>query len=234
MTRNAVTARTIRAIAFDAYGTLFDVHAIGVLADELFPDHGKALADLWRVKQIDYTRLRTMSDRYAPFSQVTREALVFAGKFLGLPLNDEHITRLMRAYDRLAVFPENETAIARLKARGLPLAILSNGDPAMLAAVVAHAGLDDVFDHLLSVDAVRRYKTAAEAYALAPTAFSLNAKDILFVSSNGWDVCGATWFGFTSFWINRAGAPREELGVAPHGEGRTMDDVVAFVATLRD
>ena len=232
--RKRVSTMTIRAIAFDAYGTLFDVHSIGELADELFPGQGNALEELWRIKQIDYTRLRTLSNRYAPFSQVTREALVFAGKSLGLLLSDERIMRLMRQYDRLAPFPENAAALARLKAHGLPLAILSNGDPAMLAAVVAHAGLDNVFDHLLSVDTVRRFKTAAEAYALAPTAFSLDAKDILFVSSNCWDVCGATWFGFTSFWINRAGAPREELGVAPHGEGRTMDDVVAFVATLRD
>lgn len=220
---------TIRAIAFDAYGTLFDVHSVGVLADRLFPGRGKALADLWRVKQIDYTRLRTMSDRYVSFARVTRDALVFAGKALGLAVADEHIVELMQEYDRLAVFPENRAALARLKARGLPLAILSNGDPGMLEAIVASADLRDVFDHLLSVDAVACFKTASEAYGLGPTAFGIPASDILFVSSNGWDACGASWFGYTTFWINRAGAPLEELGVAPDREGRTMDDVVAFV-----
>ena len=220
---------TIRAIAFDAYGTLFDVLSVGVLADRLFPGRGKALSELWRVKQIDYTRLRTMSDRYVPFSDVTRDALVFAGKALGLAVADEQIIELMQEYDRLAVFPENRAALLGFKARGLPLAILSNADPGMLEAIVASADLHDVFDHLLSVDTVSCFKTAPDAYALGPYAFGIPASDILFVSSNGWDACGASWFGYTTFWINRAGAPLEELGVVPNGEGRTMDDVVAFV-----
>jgi len=224
---------TIRAIIFDAYGTLFDVHSVAVLADELFPGRGDELSALWRVKQIDYTRLRTLSDRYVPFSQVTRDALVFACRALKLEPGDERFVRLMARYERLAVFPENPGALARLTARGLPLAILSNGDPPMLEALVENAGLSGTFDHLLSADRVRRFKTAREVYELGPAALGLPARYILFVSSNGWDACGAAWYGYTAFWVNRAGAPREELGVAfdgaPHGEGRTMDDVVAFV-----
>lgn len=219
----------IKAIAFDAYGTIFDVLSVATLAEQHFPGHGEALAALWRTKQIDYTRLRTMSDRYEPFSRVTRDALVHAMRALGLPRNDEAAVALMRQYDRLAVFPDAAEGLLRLQARGLPLAILSNGDPPMLEAVVDHGGLADVFDHLLSVDSVGRFKTAPEAYALGPSAFGCDASEILFVSSNAWDACGATWYGYRTFWINRAGAVPEELGVTPTATGRSMHDVVDHV-----
>ncbi len=221
--------RAIRAIAFDAYGTIFDVHSVGRLAESFYPGRGEALAILWRTKQIDYTRLRTMSDRYAPFSKVTRDALTHATRALGLALDDDAATALMSEYDRLAVYPDSAEALRVLKGLGVPLAILSNGDPPMLEAIVDHHRLADVFDHLLSVDTVGRFKTAPECYALGPDAFGCDASEILFVSSNGWDACGATWFGYTAFWIDRTGAPPEELDATPAGEGRTMHDVLAFV-----
>ena len=220
----------IRAIAFDAYGTIFDVHSIGVLADRLFPGRGAELSALWRVKQIDYTRLRTLSDRYEPFSKVTRDALTHAIGALGLAFDEAQAETLMSEYDRLAVFADSAEALVRLKALGIPLAILSNGDPPMLDAIVSNGGLDGVFDHLLSVDSVGRFKTAPEAYELGPKAFGCAAEDILFVSSNCWDACGAAWYGYRAFWINRAGMPLEELGVALAGTGTTMHDVTAFVA----
>ncbi len=224
---------SIKAIAFDAYGTIFDVHSISVLADRFFPGRGAELSALWRVKQIDYTRLRTLSDRYVPFSDVTRDALVHAARALGLALDAQTTTALMSQYDRLDVFADASAALLSLKARGMRMAILSNGDPPMLEAIVANNTLlDGVFDHLLSVDAVGRYKTAPEAYELGPLAFDCLASEILFVSSNCWDACGATWYGYTTFWINRAGMPLEELGVVPHGEGRAMHDVIAFVEPL--
>jgi 2-haloacid dehalogenase len=223
----------IKAIAFDAYGTVFDVHSIGVLAERFFPGRGAELSALWRVRQIDYTRLRTMSDRYEPFSKVTRDALVHAIAALGLAFDEAQARTLMSEYDRLAVFADSAEALLRLKALGIPLAILSNGDPPMLAAVVANGELDGVFDHLLSVDSVGRFKTAPEAYALGPKAFGCAAEDILFVSSNCWDACGAAWYGYRAFWINRTGMPLEELGIAPAGTGRTMHDVLAFIAAVR-
>ena len=116
---------------------------------------------------------------------------------------------------------------------GLKLAILSNGNPQMLASVVDAAGMQGIFNHILSVDAVKKFKTAPEAYQMGPDVFGLPAKNILFVSSNCWDACCATWFGYTTFWVNRAAAPLEELGVVPHGEGRTLNDLVAFVAQNR-
>lgn len=220
----------IRAIVFDAYGTIFDVHSLASTADRFHPGRGADLSALWRVKQIDYTRLRTMSDRYEPFSQVTRDALLSAADALGIPLDDAQAEALMSEYDRLAVFADAADALPRLKALGLPLGILSNGDPPMLDAVVANAGLERLFDHLLSVDSVGRFKTAPEAYELGPKAFGFDACDILFVSSNGWDVCGATWFGYTTFWIDRTGAsPLDRLGVSPAATGRSMHDVASFL-----
>lgn len=222
-------ALSLQAIAFDAYGTLFDVYSVSALAEQLFPGKGDALAAMWRVKQIDYTRLRTLSGQYRDFLEVTRDALRMAARTLKLELDSATEQRLMNQYACLSAFPENLAALKELKGLGIPLAILSNGTPQMLAIAVKSAGMNDLFDHLLSVDAVKKYKTAPEAYQLGPDAFGLPAKNILFVSSNAWDACGATWFGYTSFWINRSGQPAEELGVSPSATGRQLTDVLTFV-----
>lgn len=219
----------IRAIAFDAYGTLFDVYSVGTLAEQFFPGKGTELAVLWRDTQITYTRIRTLSDRYAPFWQVTEDALVFSTRKLGLDLTEDARKRLMSQYACLSAFPENLGALRELKQLGLPLAILSNGTPEMLDIAVKSAGMGGLFDHLLSVEAVKKYKTAPEAYRLGPDAFKLPTREILFVSSNCWDALGATWFGYTTFWINRSGQPLEELGVQPTAQGRLLTDVVSYV-----
>jgi 2-haloacid dehalogenase len=219
-----------RAIAFDAYGTLFDVHSVRDHADALFPGHGDRLSQLWRTKQLEYTWLRAMSDRYVDFSRVTEDALRYAAKGLGLALSDAARSQLLDQYLRLATFPEVNNVLRQLKASGHALAILSNGSPAMLAALTRHAGLHDVFDQLLSVDAVKTYKTDFRAYRLATHAFNLSPREIVFVSSNGWDVSAGTWFGFRTFWVNRAALPREELGVAPEAEGASLADLPDFVA----
>jgi len=220
---------TIQAIAFDAYGTLFDVYSISALAEKLFPENGKTLAELWRSKQIEYSQLRTLCSTYKPFWEVTQDALIFSCKKLKLELSFEAQNALMGQYAKLQPFPENLTVLQQLKGMGLKLAILSNGNPQMLDAVVKAAGMQGLFNHILSVDAVKKFKTAPEAYQLAPDVFGLSARNILFVSSNCWDACGATWFGYTTFWVNRLAAPLEELGVAPHGEGRSLTDLFGYV-----
>ena len=220
---------TVRAIVFDAYGTLFDVYSIGALAERLFPGRGEALAVLLRDKQIEYTRLRTMSSRYKPFWDVTRDALVFSCRKLGLDLTREAEDALMAQYAALPPFPENLNVLQELRAMGLQLAILSNGNTAMLESVVVAAGLAPMFDHLLSVDAVRKFKTAPEAYQLGPDRFGFGVEQMIFVSSNCWDVCGATWFGYRTFWVNRADAPMDELDVVPHARGRTLTDLLTYV-----
>jgi 2-haloacid dehalogenase len=224
---------TIHAIAFDAYGTLFDVYSIGALAEKLFPENGKALAELWRAKQIEYSQLRTLCSTYKPFWEVTQDALIFTCKKLQLDLSFDAQNALMGQYAKLQPFPENLAVLQQLKEMGLKLAILSNGNPQMLDAVVKAAGMQGLFNHILSVDAVKKFKTAPEAYQLAPDVFGLSARNILFVSSNCWDACGATWFGYSTFWVNRSAAPLEELGVAPHAEGRSLTDLLDYVKKHR-
>lgn len=219
----------IRAVVFDAYGTLFDVHSVGVLAEELFPGKGDALTRMWRERQIDYTRLRTLSNRYEAFDLVTRDALRWTTDALGLALSDSAEQKLMHRYARLSAHADALQTLQALKATGMRLAILSNGTPTMLEILIEYAGMGGLFDRVLSVDTVRQYKTAAAAYQLAPDAFGLAAKEMLFVSSNGWDACGATWFGYTTIWINRSGLPAERLGVTPDATGNSLLEVVRLV-----
>jgi len=220
---------SIQAIAFDAYGTLFDVYSIGELAEKLFPGQGAVLAALWRDKQIEYSRLRTMCATYKPFWEVTQDALVFSCKKLDLDLTLDAQNSLMGQYAKLKAFPENLGILQKLQEMGLKLAILSNGNPQMLDSAAEAAGMRGVFHHILSVDTVKKFKPAPEAYQLGPDVFGLSPKHILFVSSNGWDVCGAAWFGYTTFWVNRADAPMEELGVTPDASGADMHALLQFV-----
>lgn len=220
---------TPRAILFDAFGTLFDVYSVTAMAEQLYPGKGAEIAAIWREKQIAYTWLRTLSGRHADFWQVTRDGLRFALKKLALPLDEATEKKLMSQYASLSAFPENLDALRALKTLGLPLGILSNGTPQMLDIAVKSAGMQSLFDHILSAESVRQYKTAAAVYGLGPAALGLPAAQILFVSSNAWDACGAAWFGYTTYWINRSGQPSEELDVVPHATGRLLTDVVDFV-----
>lgn len=258
---SATTTHLTKAVIFDAYGTLFDVHAVTAAAEQMFPGHGDALSQLWRQKQIEYTQLRTLADpnggRYRPFWDITLDALRFSARKLHLTLNRAAEKRLMDEYACLSAFPdalpvlrqlrEQRNSTAAASGNALPptsiqtgstffpspaLAILSNGNPQMLDIAVKSAGMTGLFDHVLSVDAVRAYKPAPAAYALGTEAFHAQPREIVFVSSNGWDVAGATWFGFTTFWLNRYNAPVEELGVTPHGMGSSMNELPAFLASV--
>jgi len=218
--------RPPRAVLFDAYGTLFDVYSVALLAEQLFPGQGQALAVLWRDKQIDYTRVVSMSGRYRPFWELTRLGLRFAAERLGLALTPAAEERLMNQYHHLSAFPENREVLETLKARGVRCGVLSNGDPAMLEVAVRSAGFSGLLDPVLSVDTVRRFKTDPAAYALGPQALGLPAAEILFVSSNGWDAIGATWFGYPTLWVNRAAAPLERLETEPTRRGTSLRDVL--------
>jgi 2-haloacid dehalogenase len=210
-------AREISALVFDAYGTLFDVHSVARLADELFPGKGAALSAAWRTKQLEYTWLRSLMQRYEDFNRVTLASLAWAMESLGIA-PEEHADatrRLIDEYRRLAPFPEVPAALEALSQR-CPLAILSNGHPEMLDAVVDHNGLRDRFrGGVLSVHAAKVFKPAPQVYAIAEEALGVPRTMMGFVSSNGWDAAGAKTFGFRVFWINRSGAPVERLGVRP-------------------
>jgi 2-haloacid dehalogenase len=218
-------------VLFDAYGTLFDVYSVGLLAEQLFPGHGQALTVLWRDKQIEYTRLVTASNggaHYQPFWELTRAGLRYACKRLALDLTAGREEKLMDQYRHLSAFPENREVLQALKARGIVTGILSNGDPAMLAAAVKSAGLEDLLDHVISVDSIRKYKTDPAAYALGPQATGLEARQIGFVSSNSWDALAATWYGYQTLWVNRYALPFEELGTQPVRTGASLRDVLDF------
>ncbi|HEX6735897.1 MAG TPA: haloacid dehalogenase type II [Azonexus sp.] len=219
----------IKAIAFDAYATLFDVYCMEALAEEYFPGQGKALIVLWRQKQIDYTRIRSMSGQFRTFWDITRDALVFAARSLQLDLTDYRRQHLMNQYACLRPFPENVATLRALKAQGLPLAILSNGTQSMLDIAVKYNDLHGLFDHILSADRVQQFKTSPAVYQLAVDAFALPAREILFVSANAWDACAATWFGFSTFWVNRQRQPDEVLDVAPGATGFLLSDVLPYL-----
>lgn len=219
----------LKAVLFDAYGTLFDVHSVALLAEQLYPGHGERLSHAWRDKQIEYTRLVSMSagEHYQPFWEITRAGLRHAAAKLGLALAPEAEERLMNQYRHLSAFAENRGVLTELAARGVTTGILSNGDPDMLAVAVKSAGFEPLLRHVVSVHPARRYKTDPAAYALGTAALRLPAREVLFVSSNAWDALGATWFGYTTLWINRSGGPAETLGPPPHHIGRTLRDVLA-------
>ncbi len=221
-----MTARPA-ALVFDAYGTLFDVHSVVALCEELWPGRGAQLSQLWRTKQLEYTWLRSLMGRYEDFARVTEAGLRYACAALQLPYDDAKRDRLLRAYRHLETFPEVTEALRKLG--GIKLAILSNGAPAMLRDVVSNSGLGELIPDVLSVDELRIYKPAPQVYRLAVDRLGAPAPAIGFVSSNGWDAAGAKSFGFRTFWVNRAGAPRDGLGSAPDHELASLAELPALV-----
>jgi 2-haloacid dehalogenase len=207
--------KDIDALVFDAYGTLFDVHSVTQLADSLFPGRGAALSQAWRTKQLEYTWLRSLMGRYEDFNAVTRAALDWACESLGAAAAADSKARLMDAYRRLGMFPEVPAALTVLAA-SRPLAILSNGHPDMLRAVVEHNGLTPVFGaRVLSVHEAGIFKPAPQVYRIASARLGVAPERIGFVSSNGWDAAGAKAFGLRAIWVNRARSPIERLGSPP-------------------
>lgn len=214
----------IRALVFDAYGTLFDVHSVLARCEAFWPGKGAQLSQLWRAKQLEYSWLRSLMQRYAPFSQVTREALSYSCASLHLVIEESQAQALMDEYLRLAPFPEVPGALQRLKGR--KLAILTNGSPDMIAPLVRNCGMEGVFDAVLSVDALKVYKPAAQVYKLATDRLGVAASEIGFVSSNCWDAMGAKSFGFAVHWINRTGAPVDRLGFQPDSIVKGLHEVL--------
>jgi len=201
----------LHAVLFDVFGTLLDVHSVARRADELFPGQGAALSRLWRDKQLEYTRVRALSNRYLPFTQLTEDALAWAADALGLALDRAAIGALMHEYTQLAPFADAVPALDRLRRAEVTTGVLSNGDPGLLEDALHSAGLGEYFDLILSADAVHSYKTAPAVYELGPRSLQHPAGEILFVSANGWDAVGAQWYGYAAYWVNRGAAPPERL-----------------------
>ena len=220
----------MKALVFDAYGTLFDVFSVGSLCEHLFPGHGKQLTQIWRRKQLEYTWLRSLMDRYRGFWVLTEDALVYSANSLKLDLTGAKRAQLMNSYLHLAAFPDVKPGLEKLTQIGLRLAILSNGEPGMLAAAVESAGIGNLIDAIFSVDSVKIFKPSPR---LRSTTSDLNIDkaEIGFVSSNNWDVNGAGSAGLTTFWIRRsADEISEELGYPPAHFVRAITDLHPLIS----
>lgn len=217
-----------RAVVFDGLA-LFDPRPVAALAGQLVPERAGALVDLWRVKQFDYQWLRALAGRYQDFRESTEGALTFAARALGVDLPAATRDRLMQAWLQLKAWPDVAPGLRALRAANLRLAPLANLTPAMLQNAITNSGLEGLFDEVISTDRARTFKPDPRAYQLAVDVLRVTREEIVFVPSAGWDAAGARWFGFPTYWINRSGAPPEELDAETDGSGSGMDGLVRFV-----
>jgi 2-haloacid dehalogenase len=191
----------IKAVVFDAYGTLYDIQSVAAITEQAYPGYGEIITQVWRIKQLEYTWLRSLMRRYEDFSAVTRESLAYTLRCLGLKYDEQAFARIMDKYLHLDLYPDALAALAAMKQK--KLAILSNGSPDMLDGLVKNSGLDRVLDATISVDANKIFKPSPEAYTLIESRLHIPPQQVLFISSNPWDACGAKAFGLNVAWIER-------------------------------
>jgi 2-haloacid dehalogenase len=192
---------TIKAVVFDAYGTLYDIQSVAEVTEQAFPGYGEIITQIWRIKQLEYTWLRSLMRRYEDFSVLTRDSLTYTLRLLGLKHDDAVFDRILEKYLHLDLYPDASASLAAL--RGRKLAILSNGSTDMLNALVRNSGLDRVLDATISIDSKKIFKPSPDAYTLIEEKLGVKPADVLFVSSNPWDAIGAKAFGLTVAWIER-------------------------------
>jgi 2-haloacid dehalogenase len=217
-----------KAILFDAF-PVFDPRPIFALVEELFPGRRPELSNTWRARQFEYTWLRNSMADYKDFWQVTQDALIFAATSLKLDLTPEKRDCLMNAYLQLRAYPDVADSLKAMRAAGLRLAFLSNFTVKMLQTGISNSGLDGMFDHLLSTDAVRAFKPDARAYQMGVDTLKLKRHEMVFAAFAGWDAVGAKKFGYPTFWVNRMNQPSEQLGFPPDGMGGSLVDLKNFV-----
>jgi 2-haloacid dehalogenase len=244
---------TVKAVVFDAYGTLYDIQSVAYVTEQAFPGYGEIVTQIWRIKQLEYSWLRSLMRRYQDFSVITRESLAYTLKALGLKHDADVLARIMEKYLHLDLYPDAAATLAAMRDR--KLAILSNGSPAMLDALVRSSGLDRVLDATISVDSQRVFKPSPEAYALIEARLGVPPAEVLFVSSNPWDACGAKAFGLQVAWIERVTpeamalacinnnmlppltmfkairTQMDELGLEPDYRIRTLSELPGLIAT---
>ena len=191
----------VKAVVFDAYGTLYDVQSVADVTEETFPGYGEIITQVWRIKQLEYTWLRSLMRQYRDFATVTRDSLAYTLKCMGLEYDDASFARIMDKYLHLDLYPDAMLALEAMADK--KLAILSNGSPEMLNALVKNSGLDEVLDATLSVDPQKTFKPSPQAYMPIESELGVKPADVLFVSSNPWDACGAKSFGLNVGWIER-------------------------------
>jgi len=220
--------KKIKAIIFDGF-PIFSPGSVYKLALTLFPEKGRELIDQWRTKQFEYTWLRTLSGSYQDFIKVTEDALVYAAAATGIKIDDIQRKQLINAWYQLDVWPEVPGVLQQLKDAGFRLGVLSNFTPHMLSVNSDNHQLSSFFEHMISVDIVKKYKPAPEAYRLGMKAFDLEKEEILFVPFAGWDAAGAKQFGYKTYWINRLQTPPDTLGVTVDGAGKDLHDLLLYL-----
>jgi 2-haloacid dehalogenase len=221
-------ASRFKAVAFDAF-PIFDPRPVFALAETLFPGKGAELSNAWRSRQFEYQWLRALGGRYTDFARTTEDALVFAATSVQVELSAEKRDQLMHAFAALHAWPDVPAALTALKNAGVRLAFCSNMTESMLRSNIANAGLDGMFEHVLSSDRIKSYKPDPRAYRLAVDALELKREEIVFAAFAGWDVAGAKWFGYPTVWVNRANAPLEALEAQPDAMGRDLGALLEFV-----
>lgn len=223
---------TPKALVFDLYGTLYNVHSVAARCEAQYPQRGSDISTIWRQKQLEYTWLRSLMGEYRNFEQATRDALVYTCNHLHLALDAPTCDALCEEYLRIQPFPEVPEALRRLNALGMPLAILSNGSTHSIRTVVQNSGLAHAFAHLISVDAVEVFKPHPRVYELAERRLGVQRSEILFVSSNAWDATGARHYGYPACWVNRAGGCFDELGQQPDHIVTGIDALAALMEAM--
>ncbi|MGE6412576.1 haloacid dehalogenase type II [Planococcus kocurii] len=204
---------SIKAFVFDVYGTLFDVTAIKRECEELYPGYGEKISQTWRSKQVEYFMLRQLMGNYSTLYAITHDALKYALNENDLQPSKENEQKLLAAYLHLPLYSESKEILTQLKDKNL--VVFSNGSHDMLDPLVKNAGLEELFDQVLSIDDVKEFKPTPASYQYALEQLGIESHEVLFMSSNGWDVSGAKSFGFQTAWINRKGMPVEELDLEP-------------------
>ncbi len=221
-------APTIKAIAFDGF-PIFDPRPIFKTVNEMFPEKGKHLIEVWQAKQFSYQWLRVAAHQYKDFWEVTKDALDFALLQCGLYPSDKEKQLLMSQYETLNIWPDVVPALESLKRENLTLSFLSNMTPAMLKQGIQHAGIEDYFDFVISTDQKHTFKPSTAAYQMGIDILQLKKEEILFAAFAGWDMAGAKWFGYPTYWVNRLNAPLDKLDAVPDGTGKDLNDLVDFV-----
>ncbi|QRM28208.1 haloacid dehalogenase type II [Microvirga sp. VF16] len=225
MSFSALIPASTKAVIFDAYGTLFDVHSAVVRHMAAVGPDAARFSEVWRAKQLEYSWVLSLAGRYEPFWTLTEKALDYA--FARFPQIDSSVRPLLlEAYRSLDAYPEVRETLTALRGQGLKTGILSNGDPGMLNAAVESAALADDLDVILSVDAAQVFKTSPRTYELVLQALSVATNEVVFVSSNRWDIAGAAAIGFTPVWVNRLGLPDEYVELAPNAVISSLRELV--------
>ncbi|MUK88209.1 haloacid dehalogenase type II [Ornithinibacillus sp. L9] len=217
---------TIKALLFDVYGTLVDVHSVEEKCNELFKDKGKEISILWHQKQLEYSFLRQMMGQYEPFINITLDSLRYTLKKLNHDYDNDNLQLLLEAYKNLSPYQEVKSVLKQMKHK--KLAVISNGSRDMLEPLIQNSGLEPFFDEIISVDDIKQFKPTPASYTYALNVLGVEREEVLFMSSNGWDISGARSFGFKTAWINRENSPIEELNLKPRSIYQDLNGILEW------